>query len=72
MVVYTIYLRPADFPDAVFVVRGAEVGPGFVVTKDVLGTADTLDEARDLVPRSHDYCIPRQDHEDPVIVETWI
>lgn len=63
---WTIYKHPLDHPDK-YVVRGWIDG-----TPDrTAHVADTLDEARDLVPAGLTR-FPRNPEDDPVIVETWL
>lgn len=71
---YTIFERVRDVPDARFVVRrfdiedqGGEPKPG-----PIIGTADTLEGARALVPSTADVCLARDPSDDLVIVETWL
>lgn len=65
---WTIYDHPADYPGH-FVVRCYLVETGRQTTYTVM-LADSLDEARSLVPADL-YCTPRAPSDDPVIVETW-
>lgn len=70
--VVVIYSDPADYPDR-YVVRRQWAHPGWVdVELEPLGVADSLDEARVHVPDRHDFCIERQQADDPKIVESWI
>lgn len=67
---YTIYERPADHPDC-FVVRQWHIYRGD--SEPMQGearTADTLDDARELVPEGL-VCIVRSPEDDETIVETW-
>jgi hypothetical protein len=74
LVFYVIYHRPSDFPDAQYIVRESIVGQvsGQVVAGAVLGQAESLQQARALVPCHADNCIDRFPDDDPVIVEAWI
>ena len=69
---WTVYERPRDFPNE-FVVREWHVVAGKVISRQAAGalTAPTLEQARKLVPQDC-VCMPRQEGDDPVIVETWI
>lgn len=67
---YTIYERPADYPDK-FVLRAWLVEKGSVTAYDPVGLADTLEGARALVPLGRER-IPRVSSDDPVIVESWL
>lgn len=69
---YTIYYKPADFPNATYVVRAWNIGPKGPWSAGVLGTADTLDEARNFVPLVADFCLFRSPEDDATIVETWL
>jgi hypothetical protein len=65
--IYTIYDHPRDFPDY-YVVTKALVGTNLSI---VFGRAESLDEARDLIPEGLHW-MPRWDGDDPVIVEVWL
>jgi hypothetical protein len=69
---YTIYMRPTDYPDVVFLVREWAVTAGGAIAGGVIGTSETIDGARALVPAQADFCLPRRDSDDPIIVETWM
>ena len=72
MTTWTVYASPADFPNAPYVVRGWLIGPGGqVADSGALGFADTLDEARGMIPAGL-YRMERSPDDDPVIVETWL
>ena len=69
----TISCGGTDFPDAAYVVRRFEVGPERVIPGAVLGTADTLEQARALVPplrRRQTAAIGHRRR--PTVVETWV
>lgn len=69
---WTIYARPSDYPDR-FVARRYDVlrGHSEPVRTDVVVTASSLDEVRDMLPPG--LCrMPRSPGDDPVIVETWL
>jgi hypothetical protein len=67
--VWTIYEQPLDFP-AGYVVREYTVAAGKVETGEAQ-YALTLLQARALVP-SRLYCVQREEHDDPSVVETWL
>lgn len=71
---YTITEGAADAPPGMpFAVREFEVGPGCASPR--LGWvhwAVSLQAARELVPPAASYRWPRDDNDDPVIVETWL
>lgn len=72
MRVYTIYFDPLDYPGA-YVVRGSTVTEGKVShDRSVQGVADSLEAARELVPKGFDTLFPRQPSDEPQIVECWI
>lgn len=64
---WTVYKNPRDYPDK-YVARKALVPGG--VTNDMF-VADSLDEVRALLPPGL-YRLSRSEHDDPVIVETWL
>jgi hypothetical protein len=71
MVGWTIYYRPLDFPDH-FAVRMWMVGEGSeLIWRNIACVCRTLEEAREQVPTGT-VCMPREDEDDPVIVESWI
>jgi hypothetical protein len=63
---YVIYDHPTDYPDK-WVVRRWELD----VPKEVVGTADSLEEARALIPEG---CtnLSRSTSDDPKIHEVWL
>lgn len=67
---YTIYDRPADYPDAV-VVRRWRITPGQPVDSGVWCLALDIDSARKSIPPGL-VCMERQPDDDPTIVETWL
>lgn len=67
---WTIYKRPLDHPTK-YVVRGWTNGADLSVPDRDAELADTLNEARDLVPGGLTR-IPRAWQDDPIIVETWL
>ncbi len=67
---WTIFERPADYPQH-FVVRLFRVVPGNIIATDDIRLADSLDEARRLVPPGL-YCMPRSPGDEPPIVEVWM
>ena len=69
---FTIYHRPADIPEAAYVVRRFLVRADGIFPADLLGTGPTLDHARLLVPPSADVCLSPNANDEPHIVETWV
>lgn len=72
MLQYTIYHRPLDFPGVEYLVREFRIHSGHVITGPVVGIAQTVEEARALVPPQADAMITRSPEDDPAVVETWI
>lgn len=68
--IWTIYDHPKDYPDS-YVARLSLVGPGITAVTNAMFTADTLEELRRLLPLGLTR-LPRQERDDPVIVEVWI
>lgn len=66
---YTIYEKPADFPDA-WVVRRWEA-TGDVEDRGVWCLAESLEAARESIPPDL-ICFTRSPEDDPTIVETWL
>lgn len=65
---FVIYNSPADYPGK-YVVRMWRVMVNVGAT-DHVGVADTLDQAREIVPLGL-FRMARFDQDDPVIVEVW-
>jgi hypothetical protein len=68
---YTITHQPKDLPGVEYAVREFLVAAGGPHLGTVVGTADTLEDAREKVPAQADCRLPRHPDDDPVIVETW-
>lgn len=68
----TVYFNPSDFP-GLYVVRKFRVEglDKVFVDAEPLGTAETLQEVRKLIPPTF-FKIGRNPNDDPVIVEVWI
>lgn len=64
---WTIYDHPRDFPDC-FVARKYHIGGP---TSHVI-MRQSLEELRTMLCQMGFVRIPRDDNDDPVIVETWI
>lgn len=67
---YVIYDHPADHPDE-FVARRWDVGATGPIPKELVGSAKTLEEVRELLPPDL-AMIPRMPGDDPKIVEVWL
>ena len=67
LTVYTIYDHPTDYPEH-FVVRKWKNNS---ISDGILGISKTLEGARKLLPEG---CavIPKDDGDDPKIVESWL
>lgn len=70
LAMWVVYRNPLDHPDT-FVVREWRVEGVRVTAQRGAAFADTLEEAREVVPAGH-YNLGRNDHDDPVIVEVWV
>jgi hypothetical protein len=69
LVIWTIYERPLDFPNGYVLRPWFNVGPG-----PVGGGAsffDDLEAARAAVPAGL-FRLPRQDDDDPAVLESWL
>jgi hypothetical protein len=69
---YTIYDHPLDFPHS-FVVRRWTIDGGHEPKPDELPFAvgPSLDAVRDVLPVGL-ICLPRQEGDEPQVVETWL
>lgn len=68
--VWTIFDKPLDYPDGV-------VARMFVMDKPTnsMFTARTVDEAREILHMLYPgilHCLPRNRHDEPAIVESWL
>ena len=69
---WTIYERPSDYP-LDYVVRGSSVASGLVsMDKEPLGTAPSLELARELLPKGTVRVQSRGEDPDACIVEVWV
>lgn len=67
---YAVYFDTSDFPGK-WVTRRHVVAGG-KTTPDLFGTVcDSLARAREAVPPGR-FLVPRDYHDDPVIVEVWL
>jgi hypothetical protein len=66
---YTIYDHPADYPRH-WAVRASTIRPEGPVPDDRVQLADSLEEARALIPPGLT-CIPRFTNDIPCIEEVW-
>lgn len=72
LVVWTIYEKPADYPTVPFVVRAWHVSGGQQTDAGALAFADTLDQARSMLPAGLHRFPPSDGYDDPVVVESWL
>lgn len=70
MIQYAIYDHPSDYPDS-FVVRKWIIEDGKILPGELVGKADTLSEARNLVPDGL-FRINRFEQDDSVLTEVWL
>ncbi len=69
--IYTIYKDTSDVPGP-YAIRKWTVHESTPTPSNLFASGiDTLDEARKLIP-DHLYNLGRTEHDDPVIVESWI
>lgn len=68
---YVITFNPTDYPGDYVVREWFIPWEGSLEPRAIVGTADTLEEARALIPDGH-FKMSRNTMDDPVIVETWI
>jgi len=70
--VWTIYQNPSDFP-GLYVARPFDIGPdGSVTSGEAAMLATEIGPLRAEMETRGLYCVPRQPHDDPVVVETWL
>jgi hypothetical protein len=72
MQVFTIYHRPADFPDTEYLVRTHVIHGGAAHPGAIVGTAKTLEGARWLIPSGADVCFRREQEDVAPVVESWL
>jgi hypothetical protein len=71
MLIWTVYEKPSDFPE-LFVARPFIIGNGTARPMTLCLTGKTLAEVRAFLEPYGLTCIPRQEGDDPRIVETWL
>lgn len=69
---WTVYERPRDYPQG-YIARRFEItgGPEPRPTTDVV-VGESLDVIRGYMELHGLYCLPRQEGDEPQIVENWI
>lgn len=73
LTMWTVYERPTDYPQG-FVARRWIAGVGELkATPDII-IGDTLEWVRSVLTDLYPwlYCLPRQDGDEPQIVEVWL
>lgn len=72
MQMWTVYERPSDFPDD-YVARRWDIvrGAREPIASGVLFAAKTLEQLRELLPEGL-HRMPRQEGDEPQIVEVWL
>lgn len=70
LAIWTVYNSPEDYP-GLFVVRKWLVMDGVVTPTTEGGAGPSLEDVRALIPPGLVRC-PRQELDDPVIVESWL
>jgi len=68
--IWTIYDRPADYPDK-FVIRKFDIVGQMIMPTEEINLADTVDEAREFIPEGLGL-IPRSPEDHINVVESWI
>ena len=68
--IYTICYNTSDFP-GLYTCRIHEINGGKVEVGPLMGTGQTLEEVRKLLPIGV-HNIQREPDDDPVIIESWI
>lgn len=72
LTIWTVYLRPLDYPDKV-VVRPMDITPdGQIRTHPTPHLFDTVEQARDFLQDRHLTNLGRSPIDEPQIVESWI
>lgn len=70
LVMWSIFERPADFPDGFiarkFVITSGEVTP----TRDAM-VCRQLEPIRNEMMRRGLYCLPREERDPPMLLESW-
>jgi hypothetical protein len=68
---WTLYMRPPDYPDHFVVLQWWVTAEGGLRTRSTAVVCNTLEEARAQVPPGT-ICMPRDEDDDPTVIETWI
>lgn len=70
MDMWVVFDHPVDYPD-VYVARLMIVAPNMVVPTNLVYTADSLGELREMIPQGY-HCMPRFPNDDPSVIEVWL
>jgi len=72
LAIWTVYENPSDYPD-MYVARLWEIGGrSAIAATGQLMVEKRLFKLRQRLRKLGLFCMPRQDDDDPVIVETWM
>lgn len=69
--IWTITHAPVDVPNGKFVARRHVVEPGKTYPTQDGYVSDDLEELREFFRCKGLFCFPRDEDDDPVIVESW-
>lgn len=70
LTIWTVFRNPRDHPGQ-WVLRGFDVSAGRSAPRAECVVADTLDDIHAALPPGLTY-LPRAEHDDPVIYESWV
>lgn len=69
--IWTLYDHPRDAPES-FVARRFAITGGNSFPTDEIYLSETLEPLRAMMAEKGLVCMPRQEGDDPVIIESWI
>lgn len=69
---WVVTKKPSDLPQYKYVARKNLIGVGVIIKTDKYLTGDSLEAVRQLMRNKGLTVLPRDEHDDPVIVETWV
>lgn len=72
LTMWTVYDRPTDYPSGFCARRYELTKEGPLPSVHLFSSGPRPDELREIFREAGLVCIPRQEGDDPVIVETWI
>lgn len=70
LVIWAIYDHPKDYPDHYIARKWLVTKEGSKPTEVILADVN-LESLRKCLPAGL-YCLPRQENDDPVLIETWL